>query len=115
MIRVGRLHHASVRVSDFETSRAFYEGLLNLAQLPRPDFGFAGAWYELGDCQLHLIESPPSDRRIDPRNPHFAVEVEDYDATKTELGRRGIEFLEFGPQLWILDPDGNTVEIRRKV
>ena len=115
MIRPGRLHHAAFRVSDFEASKKFYEELLGFRPLQeRPNFPFAGAWYGLGEGQLHLIQSAPMGDSIDPTNPHVALEVEDYEATKEVLKSRGIEFLELGPQLWIKDPDGNTVELRRK-
>jgi catechol 2,3-dioxygenase-like lactoylglutathione lyase family enzyme len=114
MIRPGKLHHAAIRVTDFQTSKKFYEELLGFRALPRPDFPFAGAWYGLGEGQLHLIESPKMGQPIDPTDPHVALEVEDYEATKQVLRERGIEFFELGPQLWIKDPDGYTVELRQK-
>ena len=115
MIRPGKLHHSSLRVADFERSKKFYEGLLGFQSLPtRPNFPFAGAWYGLGEGQLHLIECNELNDGIDPRSAHFAIEVEDYEAMKKELESRGIEYLELGPQLWIKDPDGNTVELRQK-
>ena len=115
MIRPGKLHHAALRVADFERSRAFYEGLLGMSTVPRPDLGFPGAWYGLGDGQLHLIQCQKyGEGPIDPTVSHMAIEVEDYQATKATLSERGIEFLELGPQLWIHDPDGYTVELRRK-
>ena len=49
MIRPGKLHHAALRVSDCERSKRFYESLLGLAAVERPDFGFPGAWYGLGE------------------------------------------------------------------
>jgi catechol 2,3-dioxygenase-like lactoylglutathione lyase family enzyme len=114
MIRPGRLHHASIRVADLERSRKFYEDLLGFRCAPRPDLGFPGAWYALGDGQLHVMQTPKRGEGIDPTEPHVALEVEDYEATKRDLGERGIEFLELGPQLWIRDPDGYVVELRRK-
>ena len=33
------LHHSSIRVSDVARSVEFYEGLLGLRSIPRPDFG----------------------------------------------------------------------------
>ena len=113
MIRPGKLHHTSIRVADFERSRAFYEGLLGMQQVSRPDLGFPGGWYGLGDGQLHLIQSGKMGPEIDPTDPHFAIEVEDFEVTKQTLREKGIEYFELGPQLWILDPDGNVVELRR--
>jgi len=69
--------------------------------------------------QLHLIASPGhTERTGSPFGPHFALEVEDFDETRRTLQQAGIEFLEaparrgLGRQIWISDPDGNTVELR---
>jgi glyoxylase I family protein len=112
MIRAGKLNHAAIRVADVDRSRAFYEQLLGMRQAPRPDIGFPGTWYELGEAQLHLIQIPKHGGGIDPADPHIAVEVDDFEAAKRELAERGIEFVEFVGALWIRDPDGYTVELR---
>jgi catechol 2,3-dioxygenase-like lactoylglutathione lyase family enzyme len=114
MIRPGKLHHAALRVSDVERSKRFYESLLGLAAVERPDFGFPGAWYGLGEGQLHLIQSPKVSETIDPTDPHVAIEVEDFEATKQALRDQGIQFLDFATALWIHDPDGYTIELRQK-
>jgi glyoxylase I family protein len=114
MIQAGKLHHAALRVTDFERSRAFYESLLGLERAPRPDLGFPGAWYALGEAQLHLIQSPKLSDGIDPTEPHVAIEVEDFEATKETLRAKGIAFLDFATSLWIRDPDGYTVELRQR-
>ena len=54
-----QLHHTSIRVADVERSRQFYEGLLGLAAVERPDLGMPGGWYGLGAGQLHLIQCDP--------------------------------------------------------
>ena len=51
------LVHASVRITDLRRSQDFYEGLLGFRQASRPDLGFPGAWYDLGQGQLHLIQA----------------------------------------------------------
>src|SRR6185503_5718179 len=104
--RVLSLHHASVRVGDLARSRAFYEDLLGLDAAPRPDLGFPGAWYALGESQLHLIQQAKVFDDIDPTDPHVALEVEDLAAVRRSLDARGIPYRDFGgTQLWILDPD----------
>jgi len=107
------LHHASVRVSEITLARAFYEGVLGLSTAPRPDLGFPGAWYDLGEGQLHLIQHQQKTfDGIDPTAPHFAVEVASLAEVKKTLDARGIAYLEFGgSQLWVRDPDGNVVEL----
>jgi glyoxylase I family protein len=131
MIKPQFLSHAALKVTNVERARNFYENLLGLKPLPRPNFGFGGAWYEVGENQIHLISLRTPDEQaeflgtwekqgpkgINPLGPHVAIVVEDYDRTKAELKESGIEFLEApanmaGRQLWILDPDGNTIELR---
>ena len=117
MIRVKTLSHSAVRISDPERAIRFYENVLNLKKLPRPNFGFGGAWLEAGDNQIHLIQAEKREGVINPMGPHIALQVDDYEETKRTLQEKGIEFLEAPPnpggrQLWILDPDGNAVELR---
>jgi catechol 2,3-dioxygenase-like lactoylglutathione lyase family enzyme len=111
-IRAAKLHHASIRVADVERSRRFYEGLLGMRRAPRPDMGFPGEWYALGEGQLHLIQIPKQGEGIDPSDPHFAVAVADLAAAKTALEGAGVPFVELPGAVWIRDPDGYTVELR---
>lgn len=106
------LHHASIRVSDLARSIAFYEGLLGLRAIERPELGIAGRWYGIGGGQLHLIEGPAPGGPLDPSGPHFAIAVADLGAARRELQTAGVETLDpGGPQLWLRDPDGNVIEL----
>jgi catechol 2,3-dioxygenase-like lactoylglutathione lyase family enzyme len=116
------LHHVSIVVTDLEAAKAFYGGVLGLAELPRPPFDFEGAWYAVGDRQLHLIVHAPAralrgTREIDSRDGHFALRVADYDATLAHLRSRGVAVRESRvnatpwAQLYVTDPDGNVVEL----
>jgi len=109
-----KLDHASIRIQSLEQSRKFYEDVLGLQPLPRPDFGFPGKWYGLGEGQLHLIQNDGKMAgHIDPTAPHFAIAVDDFGALRQKLKDAGLETLDFGgEQMWVLDPDGNTVELR---
>jgi glyoxylase I family protein len=122
MLEVDTIHHVSLSVTDLERARRFYAEVLGLQELERPAFDFRGAWYALGDRQLHLIvhTSPRSLRgttEIDSRDGHFAVRVVDYDATLEHLRAHGIEVLERRTnvtpwsQLYVTDPDGNVIEL----
>jgi glyoxylase I family protein len=118
MIKPRSFNHAALRVSDVNKSMEFYEKVVGLKRIERPNFPFPGAWYGIGGNALHLISSENHGRKPDPLGPHVAFEVEDFDETRRTLKEMGIEFLEApagmgaGRQLWILDPDGNTVELR---
>jgi glyoxylase I family protein len=116
------LDHASICVTDLARARQFYEGLLGLIAANRPEFPFPGMWYQLGEGQLHLIQREPLHRidgcahTINATDPHFAIQVDDLDALRRRMESAGVEVLAFGgEQLWVLDPDGNTVELRAPV
>jgi len=113
------LDHASICVTNVDRSRQFYEGLLGLTPTRRPDFGFPGMWYQIGEGQLHLIQRQPTDTvrhpadSIDATDPHLAIRVDDLDGLRCRLQAAGLKVLDFGSeQLWVRDPDGNTVELR---
>jgi len=114
--------HGSVSVADLEAAIYFYESQLGLQQIDRPDFGFPGAWFQVGDLALHLTTGGSVDRlqRPAPNEPHLAFAI----ATEHELERLlqelrasdvPIRELENSPaarrQVFILDPSGNEVEL----
>ena len=114
------VHHLSFAVRDLEKSRAFYEGLLGLTAIERPDIGLPGAWYAAGAGQVHLIQLPDGAEvgmpvaKLTPLANHSAFSIEDYEATLALLRERDIEVFETKPeigQLWIRDPDGNVIEL----
>jgi glyoxylase I family protein len=105
-MRAVGVHHVSVNVSDVPEAVALYVDVLGLTQRnDRPDFGFDGAWLDLGAQQVYLIEAtPPADH-----GQHFALEVEDLDAIVDELRRRGVQVtapakVRSGRQSFLHDP-----------
>lgn len=109
------VHHVSINVDDVPAALDFYVGALGLTERSdRPDFGFAGAWLDVGGQQVHLIQAtaPPA------LGQHFAVGVADIEATIAELRDRGIEVSDASPvgtglQAFLSDPAGNTVELNQ--
>ena len=119
---VTALHHVSLVVTDLTRAKAFYGGLLGLAELPRPPFSFDGAWYAVGDRQLHLTVHNPTrtlrgTTQIDSRDGHFALRVRDYEDMLSYLRSRGVPVKESREnvtpwaQIYITDPDGNVIEL----
>jgi catechol 2,3-dioxygenase-like lactoylglutathione lyase family enzyme len=115
-----RIHHVSFAIGDLDRSRRFYEGVLGLEPIPRPPLGVAGVWYRLGDCEVHLIVTPPGAEvgtapgRITPIANHSAFAIEDYEAALAHFEAKGIEVLATGAergQMWVRDPDGNVLEL----
>ncbi|WP_332692237.1 VOC family protein [Halalkalibacter lacteus] len=113
------LHHVSLQVSDIIKAKAFYSNILCLEEEKRPDFGFEGAWYKIGEGQLHLIvdKTLSQERKIDSRGRHFALRVEDYQKTVEWLKMHQVEIVEKPTsksgfaQIFCCDPDGNIIEL----
>jgi len=130
MLKIETIHHISLPVADLERAKKFYEEVLELKETERPNFPFAGAWYQMGDRQLHLIVHDRSTFRegkgVDSRDIHFALRVNSYRETRDFLRSKGYhpeasdEFMKMResphavagfPQLYIMDPDRNVVEL----
>ena len=125
------IHHVSLPVSDLERAKRFYREVLGLQEIPRPPFPFEGAWYQLGDRHLHLIKGGNSTFRdgkpIDSQDLHFAIRVRSYREALEHLASKGFrtdaaegDLLRLRanpratagfPQIYILDPDRNIIEI----
>jgi catechol 2,3-dioxygenase-like lactoylglutathione lyase family enzyme len=112
-------HHFSLAVADIEEARGFYSGLLGLPEIERPDFGLPGIWYQAGPVQLHLIQTPEGvdvgsqAPALTPLAQHVAFEISDYEAMHAQLEAAGVAMLSTGAdvgQIFVRDPDGNTLE-----
>lgn len=105
----------SINVADVQAAVAFYTDVLGLTlRTDRPDFGFGGAWLDVGSQQVHLIEAPGPD----DRGQHFALQVADLDATIAELRAAGTTISDASPvgtgrQAFLHDPSGNLVELHQ--
>ena len=140
MLEIETIHHVSLPVSDLDRARAFYGGTLGLEETDRPPFKFGGAWYRVGDRSLHLIVPEPGEeptfrtnKAIDSHDVHFAIRVRSYSATVAYLESKGFRSSDERnpkpsvsnpqpmrlnpagpagfPQIYILDPDRNVIEI----
>jgi glyoxylase I family protein len=113
------LQHASLIVADTEKSLKFYCGVIGLQQTDRPDLGFPGAWLQLGDQQIHLLElenpDPITGRPAHGgRDRHIALSVQDLAPVKDILDKTGTAYtlsISGRKALFCRDPDGNALEI----
>jgi len=118
-----RYLHSGVTVRDLERSKRFYGDLLGLKEIDRPDLGFPGAWYAIGDTQLHLMVPPPdrpagdADPQFTGRVRHLALGALGWDALVRRLRTEGAPMRDSAPspggprRVFVKDPDGNVVEL----
>jgi lactoylglutathione lyase len=56
---VKSVNHIAILVSDVSKSSQFYRNVIGLEQIRRPNFDSHGAWFTMGNCELHLIKGKP--------------------------------------------------------
>jgi catechol 2,3-dioxygenase-like lactoylglutathione lyase family enzyme len=128
-VKIRKVDHSALVVSDLEQTRWFYGDVLGFAELPRPmNFTFGGCWFRGAGFELHFIAASDTtvpagipnggdDAALLGLVPHLAFEVEDLDAMLDYLRGHGIEILS-GPiargdgvvQAYVCDPDGYCLE-----
>lgn len=112
------LHHASLIVSNTELSLKFYRDVLGMQQTERPNLGFPGAWLQIGQQQIHLLEldnpDPITGRPVHGgRDRHVAMHVDSITALREELDQAGIVYtlsISGRKALFCRDLDGNALE-----
>lgn len=113
------VHHVSLIVADTGRSLGFYRDLLGLALEPgRPELGFPGAWLNVGQAQIHLLELPNPDPvsgrpAHGGRDRHLALRVRDLDGLEARLDSAAIPFTRSKSgrrAIFCRDPDGNALE-----
>ena len=123
MVKISRLLHSTILVADLIQAIDFYEGLLGLeADAARPDLGYPGKWYNLGQQQIHLMQLPDPEKddayQLDRpehagRDRHIAIEVDSVENLAKLLDKQNIRFTmsRSGRRaLFCRDPDGNGLE-----
>lgn len=119
MIEVTSCLHAAVMVSNVARSIEFYGNILGLERIDRT-LKYPGAWYQIGDFQIHLIEdvnyraNGEIDLHKSTRNRHIALGVRDLDAAKQQLLAANcvVKMSNSGrAALFTQDPDGNAIEL----
>ncbi|HEB59057.1 MAG TPA: glyoxalase [Gammaproteobacteria bacterium] len=118
-MKIGAVLHVSYLVADLPRACHFYADVLGLRpDDSRPELGFPGAWFHLGEQQLHLL-------RLDNPDPvtgrpthggwdrHVALAVDSLDELVVRLDAAGIVYTTSRSgrrALFCRDPDGNTLE-----
>lgn len=116
---ISRIHHASFIVADVKRALDFYQSVLGLTIDPnRHDPGYPGAWLNIRDQQIHLLELPNPDPLIQRlvhagRDRHLALNVTDINALQKKLEEYAIPYTlsKSGRRaVFCRDPDGNALE-----
>ena len=118
--QITAIHHVSLIVANTQRALTFYCDVLGLQQdHNRPDLGYPGAWLQVGDGQIHLLElSNPDPVEGRPehggRDRHLAMTVTDLNLMTSELEQSGIGYTlsKSGRRaLFCRDFDGNAIEL----
>jgi len=97
-----------------EQARAFYGGLLGMAEIPKPEplAARGGCWFEAHGVQLHLgVEEP----FVPARKAHPALRVADLERLRAALQSAGValtpdEAVPGVRRFYVTDPFGNRIE-----
>ncbi len=101
--------HVNLRVNSLPDALRFYAEVMGLEEIPRGDRGGKGAWFRLGDAEVHLAEDPSAQPRS---KRHFAVQVDDLAAARREAEGKGVEIDQVeDARFFMRDPAGNRIEV----
>lgn len=113
-----QLHHVNVTVPpELEAvTKKFYGSVLGLQQVPKPAASRqSGAWYQIGDNQLHLsVEDEPLSSLS---SRHICFAVSDLAGAEKNFCDAGVEIIPDArpapgtQRFYVRDPGGNQLEI----
>lgn len=120
MAKVIGFDHVSIIVKDAEASLAFYQNLLEVNLMERPNLGFPGYWVDLYAGQsLHIMQlENPNEGTVRPehggRDYHFALRVdsiEDFVQRLDEMNKPYTLSQSGRKALFTRDLDNNSFEL----
>jgi len=119
MFKISSIQHASFIIADLDRALDFYHGVLGMTLVPdRPELGYPGAWLQIQQQQIHLLQLPNPDPvegrpQHGGRDRHVAFGISDLDSLVARLKTAGIAYTlsRSGRRaLFCRDPDGNALE-----
>lgn len=118
-MKLDAVHHIQVTYpQEVEDAMLFfYSKVLGLAEIPRPEVikNDSGAWYKLGDIELHISTEKNTNNQGSRR--HYCFQVDNLNAFEEHLKRHGVEIIPDQRPLpgcvrfFLRDPGGNRIEI----
>ena len=119
MFKISGIQHASFIIADLDSALDFYHGALGMTIVAeRPDLGYPGAWLQIQQQQIHLLQLPNPDPiegrpQHGGRDRHVAFGISDLASLVEKLKTAGIAYTlsRSGRRaLFCRDPDGNALE-----
>lgn len=117
---VKAIDHCSLIVANTRKALEFYSGILGLeVDDTRPDLGYPGAWLQIGNGQIHLLEVDDPYLGINRpvhggRDYHVALQVFNLEKVILKLEAAGISYSKSKSgraALFCRDFDDNTIEL----
>jgi catechol 2,3-dioxygenase-like lactoylglutathione lyase family enzyme len=131
MIQVKMVHHINVQITNRQRTRDWYEKVLGATFLDRGEaLNERMLQLNVGNAEMHFSET---DTPMIPKQPHFALEIANWDATLAHLDALGVEYSRTGQAFsrvgtgdserwgkredsgehytYLHDPDGNLIEL----
>jgi catechol 2,3-dioxygenase-like lactoylglutathione lyase family enzyme len=108
LLRVTRVDHVALNVGEMDKAMVFYRRLFGNEVLK--DRRTPRRYLRLGPCYMAIAPAPAGEpKRID----HFAVGIENFEqaSMKRSLENAGMKVRESNVGLFVLDPDGNSIQI----
>jgi len=122
-IEIHAVHHVQITVAkeDEEACRHFYGTILRLPVIPKPEnlLRNRGAWYLLGEVELHLSIEANAENRASKR--HVCYLVEDLNVAEKVFRHHEVEIIPDDQPIlgmvrfYVRDPGGNRVEIAQRL
>jgi catechol 2,3-dioxygenase-like lactoylglutathione lyase family enzyme len=124
-VPIGGLFHVAIKTNDLDATVRFYTEVLGLHSVPRPDFGYPGAWLAApgGAAIIHIYaggaalgedgRAPYGTSAID----HVSITATDFHGFIAKFKKHGLDWREFNVpeaklwQLFVYDPSGVQLEI----
>lgn len=120
-MHISRLDHIQLAMPKGEEAkaRAFYEGLLGIPEVPKPQNLAArgGCWFEVGLVKIHLGIDPEF---VAARKAHPAFIVDNITELTKLLAKAGVTIFEDDPlagymRCYVSDPFGNRIELMEQI
>lgn len=125
--RVNGLFHVAIKTNDLPTTLLFYQNILGLVQVARPDFGFPGAWLASsslgGGIIIHVYAGGPAlgNTSVPPKGSaaidHISLACSGFHDFRERFKHAKLSWREYlvpGTSLWqlfVYDPSAILLEL----